>query len=111
MASLFAYANPKRFMDLSAAVLPWLVAATVAALFAGLVLGFASPPDYQQGDTVKLMYLHVPAAWTAMMAYGLLALASLFSLVWRHPLADVAAQAAAPQGATFTLLGLVTGSL
>ncbi|MEI9997110.1 MAG: heme ABC transporter permease CcmC [Rhizomicrobium sp.] len=111
MASLFAYANPKRFMDLSAAVLPWLVAATVAALFAGLVLGFASPPDYQQGDTVKLMYLHVPAAWTAMMAYGLLALASLFSLVWRHPLADVAAKAAAPLGATFTLLGLVTGSL
>ncbi|MBS0472587.1 MAG: heme ABC transporter permease [Proteobacteria bacterium] len=111
MPSLFTYANPKRFMDLSSALLPWLTVATVLFLFAGLVLGFLSPPDYQQGDTVKLMFLHVPAAWTAMMAYGLLAVASFFSLVWRHPLADVAAKTAAPLGAVFTVLGLVTGSL
>ncbi|MEJ0042957.1 MAG: cytochrome c biogenesis protein CcsA [Rhizomicrobium sp.] len=111
MASLFTFANPKRFMDASAALLPWLAGATVLALGAGLVLGFLAPPDYQQGDTVKLMFLHVPAAWTAMMAYGLLALASLFGLVWRHPLSDVAAKAAAPLGAVFTLLGLITGSL
>ena len=111
MASLFAFANPKRFMDLSAKALPWLAGATVLSLGAGVVLGFLAPPDYQQGTTVKIMFLHVPAAWTAMMAYGLLAAASLVSLVWRHPLADVAAKTAAPLGAVFTVLGLVTGSL
>ena len=111
MASLFALANPKRFLDLSAAFLPWFAGATVLTLGAGFVLGFLSPPDYQQGDTVKIMFLHVPAAWTAMMAYGLMALTSLFSLVWRHPLADVAAKSAAPLGAIFTVLGLITGSL
>ena len=111
MASLFALANPKRFLDLSAALLPWLGGATILSLGAGVILGFLAPPDYQQGDTVKLMFLHVPAAWTAMMIYGVLALASLFGLVWRHPLADVAAKAAAPLGAVFTTLGLITGSL
>ena len=111
MASLFAYANPKRFLDLSAAVLPWLAGATVLSLGAGVILGFLAPPDYQQGDTVKIMFLHVPAAWTAMMAYGLLALCSLLGLVWRHPLSDVAAKSAAPLGAVFTALGLITGSL
>jgi len=111
MASLFTFANPKRFMDLSAVMLPWLAGATAVTLGAGLVLGFLSPPDYQQGDTVKIMFLHVPAAWTAMMAYGLLAVSSLIGLVWRHPLADVAAKAIAPLGAIFTLLGLITGSL
>jgi heme exporter protein C len=108
---MFAFANPKRFMDASSALLPWLVAATALTLGAGVVLGFLAPPDYQQGDTVKIMFLHVPAAWTAMMAYGLLAATSLVSLVWRHPLSDVAAKAAAPLGAVFTLLGLITGSL
>ena len=111
MASLFALANPKRFMDLSAALLPWLAAAAALCLAAGLILGFLAPPDYQQGDTVKLMFLHVPSAWTAMMAYGVLAAASFVGLVWRHPLADVAAKSAAPLGAVFTVLGLVTGSL
>jgi heme exporter protein C len=111
MAGMFALANPKRFMDASARFLPWLAVGTTLALAAGLFLGLIAPPDYQQGDTVKIMFLHVPAAWTAMMAYGLLALASLFSLIWRHPLADVAAKAAAPLGAIFTALGLVTGSL
>jgi len=111
MPSLFVLANPKRFLDLSGAVLPWLAAATVLALGAGLTLGWRAPPDYQQGDSVKIMFLHVPAAWTAMMGYGLIAVCALFSLVWRHPLADVAAKAAAPMGAAFTFLGLVTGSL
>ncbi|MBV9541773.1 MAG: cytochrome c biogenesis protein CcsA, partial [Alphaproteobacteria bacterium] len=106
---MFAYANPKRFMDASSRFLPWLAAATALTLGAGLVLGLLAPPDYQQGNTVKIMFLHVPAAWTAMMAYGLLALTSFFSLVWRHPLSDVAAKAAAPLGAVFTVLGLVTG--
>jgi heme exporter protein C len=111
MPSLFALANPKRFLDVSAVLLPWLVVVTTLTLAAGLVLGFRAPPDYQQGDSVKIMFLHVPAAWTAMMGYGLLAVCAFFSLVWRHPLVDVAAKAAAPLGAGFTLLGLVTGSL
>jgi heme exporter protein C len=111
MAAMFTLANPKRFMNLSARLLPWLTIATVLALGAGLVLGFLAPPDYQQGSTVKIMFLHVPAAWTAMMSYGLLAVASLIVLVWRHPLADVAAKATAPLGAMFTALGLITGSL
>src|SRR6201992_3997725 len=111
MASIFEFANPKRFMDVSGAVLPWLAGVSIAWLAEGLYLGFAAPPDYQQGDTVKIMFIHVPAAWTAMMAYGLLAVSSLVVLVWRHPLADVAAKAAAPLGAMFTALGLITGSL
>jgi heme exporter protein C len=104
-------ANPTRFMAASQSILPWLAGAAAISLGAGLVLGFAAPPDYQQGDTVKIMFVHVPAAWTAMMAYGLLALASLVGLVNRHPLADLAARTAAPLGATFTALGLITGSL
>src|SRR5580693_4287522 len=110
-AKLFELANPKRFMDVSGKLLPWLSVATALALAAGIVLGLLAPPDYQQSDTVKIMFLHVPAAWSAMMIYGLLAICSVVSLVNRHPLADVAARAAAPLGAVFTALGLVTGSL
>jgi heme exporter protein C len=108
---MLRYANPTRFMQLSAALLPWLGGAAVLLLAIGLYLGLNVPPDYQQGETVRVMFLHVPAAWTAMMAYGLMAAASLVGLVWRHPLADTAAKAIAPLGATFTALGLVTGSL
>jgi heme exporter protein C len=111
MASMFALANPKRFMDMSEKLLPWLGSAAAISLFAGFALGFLAPPDYQQGTTVKIMFLHVPAAWTAMMAYGLMALMSFVSLIWRHALADVAAKTAAPLGAVFTMLGLATGSL
>ena len=108
---MLRYANPTRFMQLSTTLLPWLGAAALASLAAGLYLGLSVPPDYQQGDTVRVMFLHVPAAWTAMMAYGLMAAASLVGLVWRHPLADQAAKAIAPLGALFTALGLITGSL
>lgn len=108
---MFQYANPKRFMDLSDAVLPWLAVATAIAFAAGLWLALTVPPDYQQGITVRIMFLHVPAAWVAMMAYGLLAAASIVGLINRHPLADVAAKCAAPLGAVFTALGLITGSL
>jgi heme exporter protein C len=111
MASIFDYANPTRFMKLSGTLLPWLAVIATLSLIAGLYLGFTAPPDYQQGDTVKIMFIHVPAAWTAMMCYGLMALASLLSLVNRHPLADVAAKSAAPLGALFTALALITGSL
>ncbi|HEY0282222.1 MAG TPA: heme ABC transporter permease, partial [Rhizomicrobium sp.] len=109
--SMFELANPKRFMQVSGKFLPWIAAAAATTLAAGLVLGFAAPPDYRQGDTVRIMFLHVPAAWTAMMAYALMALASAVGLINRHPLADVAAKTAAPLGAVFTALGLITGSL
>jgi heme exporter protein C len=108
---MFRYANPAQFMRLSGALLPWVSGAAAIALAVGLYLGFHVPPDYQQGMTVTIMFVHVPAAIVAESAYGLIAVASLFSLVWRHPLADTAARAAAPLGAVFTALGLVTGSL
>jgi len=105
-------ANPTRFMDLSDRVLPWLAAAAGVLIAAGLYLAFVhAPPDYQQGHTVKIMFIHVPSAWLAMMGYLLIAASSFGLLVFRHPLADVSAKAAAPIGATFTLLALVTGSL
>jgi heme exporter protein C len=111
MASIFDYANPTRFMKLSGTVLPWLAAIATLSLIVGLYLGFTAPPDYQQGETVKIMFIHVPAALTAEMAYAMLAIASLFGFVNRHPLADVAAKTAAPLGALFTALALITGSL
>ncbi len=105
-------ANPSNFMALSRRLLPWCSIVTGATLLAGLYLAFfASPPDYQQGQTVKIMYIHVPAAWLAMFIYALIALSSFGLLVFRHPLADVSAKAAAPIGATFTFLALATGSL
>jgi heme exporter protein C len=108
---LFRYANPARFMGLSGALLPWLAGLTVLTLGAGLYLSFAAPPDYQQGRTVLMMFIHVPAAAMATTVYGCMAVASLFSLVNRHILADVAGRTAAPLGAGFTLLALATGSL
>ncbi|HKQ10475.1 MAG TPA: heme ABC transporter permease CcmC [Rhizomicrobium sp.] len=111
MNFLFRYANPHHFMRLSGAVLPFTAIATMLCLGAGLFLGFSAPPDYQQGRTVLLMFIHVPAATMAMSVYGAIALCSLLSLVWRHPLSDTAACAAAPLGALFTALGLITGSL
>jgi len=106
------FANPTRFMRLSGVVLPWLTAATLAALAIGLVMALVTaPPDYQQGETVRIMFIHVPAAWIAMSAYTLVAAASAAALIWRHPLAEIAARSAAPLGAGFTLICLVTGSL
>ncbi|MGL4395892.1 MAG: heme ABC transporter permease [Hyphomicrobium sp.] len=106
------FANPTRFMSLSDRLLPILAAAATVAIGYGLYLVFfVAPPDYQQGQTVKIMYIHVPSAWLAMMGYAFIALSSFGLLVFRHPLADVSAKAAAPIGAAFTLLALVTGSL
>ncbi len=105
-------ANPTRFMWFSGKILPWLSVATALALAYGFYLAwFKAPFDYQQGHTVKIMFIHVPMSSLAMMAYALVAVASIGSLIWRHPLADVAAKAALPIGATFTFLSLVTGSL
>ena len=105
------FANPTVFVDLTRRVLPWLAAATAALFVVGLWLSFAAPPDYQQGETVKIMYLHVPAAWMATFVFGVMAAAALGTLVWRHPLADAAQKAAAPLGAGFTFICLATGSL
>jgi len=104
-------ANPTRFMQLSGALLPLLWALAALLLAAGLTLAATAPPDYQHGHTVKIMFVHVPSAWIAMMAYALVAASSFGLLVFRHPVADVSAKAAAPIGAAFTLLALVTGSL
>ncbi|MCB4770779.1 heme ABC transporter permease [Ancylobacter sp. Lp-2] len=109
--ALMDLANPTRFLALSGRVLPWLAGAAVVTLAIGLVLAFRAPADYQQGETVRIMYIHVPFAWLAMLGYSLLALSSLGILVWRHPLADVAHKALAPIGALFAFLCLVTGSL
>ncbi len=106
------FANPTRFMRLSGALLPWLGAVAALLLGAGLVDAlFIAPPDYQQGESVRIMYVHVPAAWMGSAAYLLLAVASATGLIWRHPLADIAAQETAPLGAAFTALCLVSGSL
>src|SRR5215468_6164244 len=104
-------ANPSRFLAFAARVLPWLAAATVCAFAVGLYLTALAPEDYQQGATVKIMFIHVPNAWLAMFCWTLMTVAALGTLVWRHPLADVAAKAAAPLGTAFTFLCLVTGSL
>src|SRR5215475_133608 len=105
-------ANPSNFMALSGRLLPLCCGLAALLLIAGLGLAFfGSPPDYQQGQTVKIMYVHVPAAWLAMLIYALVAFSSFGLLVFRHPLADVSAKAAAPIGAAFTLLCLLTGSL
>src|ERR1700724_753738 len=109
--TLINLANPSRFLALSARAMPWLTAATVCAFIVGGVQAYLSPDDYQQGATVKIMFIHVPAAWLGLFAWVLMSLAALGTLVWRHPLADVAARAAAPIGAAFTLMCLLTGSL
>lgn len=108
---MFRYANPAKFMALSGAVLPYVWAATAILFAVGLYLTFTVPPDYQQKDTVRILFIHISAAMTAMSVYGAIAVASFFSFVWRHPLADVAARAAAPIGLVFTALALITGSL
>jgi heme exporter protein C len=105
-------ANPARFMRLSEKAVPWCGWTTAAVLAVGLFWSLVlAPPDYQQGDTVRIMYVHVPAAWMALSIYLFMAIASAVALVWRHPLAEVAACAAAPVGATFTFVCLATGSL
>jgi heme exporter protein C len=104
-------ANPARFMALSRWLAPVLGAVAVLLLAAGLWLGFSVPDDYQQGATVRILFLHVPAAWMSMFVYVCIGGASFFGLVFRHALADAAAKAAAPLGAGFTVLALATGSL
>ena len=110
-AGLAAYANPARFMRLAAVLVPVCAVPAVILIGYGLYLSFVTPADYQQGETVRIMFIHVPFAWLAMMTYSVMTIAALGTLVWRHPLADVAGKAALPIGAVFTALCLITGSL
>jgi heme exporter protein C len=111
MGKLSTLANPSTFLGLTEKLLPWLAGFSAALFTVGLYLSFTAPPDYQQGETVRIMFIHVPSAWLAMFCYTLIAISSAGSLIWRHPLADVSAKTAAPIGAAFTCLALVTGSL
>ena len=109
---MWKYANPTYFLPLVARLLPWTAGLTAVLLGVGLYMTFfIAPADYQQGDTVRIMYIHVPAAWLSVFCYMTMAASALGTLVWRHPLADAAQKAAAPIGAGFTFICLVTGSL
>jgi len=106
------FANPGQFLRVSAALLPWVSAGAIVCLATGLIWGFVfAPPDYQQGEAVRIIYIHVPAAWMAMFIYTCIAAASASALIWRHPLGDLIARAASPLGAGFTFIALVSGSL
>jgi heme exporter protein C len=109
---LHRFANPSRFLRLSARILPWSTGLAVILIGTGLYLGFVvAPADYQQGESVRIMYVHVPSAWMALFIYTTMAVASAVGLIWKHPLADLTAKSSAPIGAGFTFAALVTGSL
>jgi heme exporter protein C len=108
---LISLANPSRFVALTDRVLPWLALGTLIAFAIGINRLYLAPDDYQQGATVKIMFIHVPAAWLGMFAWGVMSAAAFGTLVWRHPLADVAVKTVAKIGAAFTLICLLTGSL
>lgn len=109
---MLRFANPTLFLGLVRWLIPLAAGVSAVLLVWGLYLVFAvSPEDYQQGASVRIMYIHVPAAWLSLSCYSLMALSSIGSLVWKHPLADVSAKALAPIGAAFTFLCLVTGAL
>ncbi|MCF6322260.1 MAG: heme ABC transporter permease [Rhizobiaceae bacterium] len=111
LGKVWDLANPTRFLRFANRLIPVLAIITALLFAAGLYLGFSAPQDYLQGATVQIMFIHVPAMWVAMMTYSIMSISAIGSLVWRHPLADVAIRAAIPIGAAFTFLGLVTGSL
>lgn len=110
--NIWYYANPERFVGLARTLLPWLLGSAIIAAATGTVWGLAiAPPDYQQGEAARIIYVHVPAAWMAMFVYAVMAISSAIAFIWKHPLADVAAKASAPIGAVFTALALATGML
>ena len=105
-------ANPNRFNRITEKIQPYILLIAITTLISGLYFGlFDSPKDYQQGDAVRIMYVHVPSAWLASFLYFSLAISCVFYLVWKHPLADLVSSSIAPIGALFSALTLVTGSL
>lgn len=109
---LHKFGSPKYFYHVSGRILPWVGGATAIACGVGLYLSlFVAPPDYQQGETVRIMYIHVPSAWNSLFIYLLMAAAAAIGLIWNIKLADIVAAVSAPIGASFTFLTLVTGSL
>ena len=105
-------ANPNRFNRITEKIQPYILLIAIISLISGLYFGlFDSPKDYQQGDAVRIMYVHVPSAWLASFLYFSLAISCVFYLVWKHPLADLVSSSIAPIGALFSALTLVTGSL
>src|SRR4249919_2131886 len=109
---MHALANPARFLRFARPATSWLLLIGLALTVAGVVAGLAlTPPDYLQGETVRILYIHVPTAWLGMAGWAAIAAASISQLVWRHPLAAVAGRAIGPAGATFAALCLATGSI
>ncbi len=104
--------SPPWFYRFAGKLIPWLWAGFVVLTAIGLYLGLLrAPPDYQQGESVRIMYLHVPAAWLSMMIYGMMAVTGFIALVWRIRIMEVLTISSAPVGAAFTIIALVTGSL
>ena len=109
---MHGYANPARFLKIARPATGWLLGVGVLLVLAGTYGGLAvTPPDYLQGETVRILYIHVPSAWLGMAGWASIAAASISQIVWRHPLAAVAGRALAPVGATFAALCLATGSI
>lgn len=109
---MHGYANPARFLKIARPATGWLLGVGILLLLAGFYGGLAvTPPDYLQGETVRILYIHVPSAWLGMAGWASIAAASISQLVWRHPIAAVAGRAIAPAGATFAALCLATGSI
>ena len=109
---MYRFANPARFLRLSKVLLPWSGGGAVLLLALGVAWGvWFSPADYQQGETVRIMYIHVPSAWMGLFAYTMMSAGAAAGLIWKHPLADLVAKASAPIGAAFTFICLVTGAL
>ena len=109
---MHAFANPARFLRIARPASLWTLALGLVLTLAGVIGGlFVTPPDYLQGETVRILYIHVPAAWLGMAGWGGIAAASFSQLVWRHPLATLAGRAIAPAGATFAAACLATGSI
>ena len=109
---MHAFANPTRFLSIAKPLTPWLAYGGIVLIAIGVAAGlFFTPPDYLQGESVRILYVHVPAAWLGMGGWTGLAIASLMQIVWRHPLAGVSARAIAVPGALFTAICLATGSI
>ncbi len=112
MASIWEYANPKKFIQTTDRLLPWMSVLAAVTLVVGLIWGFFfTPDDFRQGSTVKIIYLHVPAALMAINAWLMMLVASLVWIIRRHHVSALAARAAAPVGAVMTVIALATGAI